>query len=241
MSDLETQTEGSLSSFPEFTPTWFSSKLTPAMLQKFAQVTRMGADLELAAKLCRVHPRTVKDWMRQGRRDEEAHERGAIVDVTNFMIFKVIVEQNEADWRYDMVISAYATAQKDGKLALELLSRRDAPIWGRKDRGIVNVNIDAGSELRNMMADFSTQEIIDASFVDPPQNLLPPAPSDEFGGDTLSGTDPPSDLGDYPGAQAAGAGASSVELETALAGTGGLVPLPAPDQDGDLWEALGQE
>lgn len=200
-------------SVPDFTAPAVNSKLTPGLLKRIAGAIGMQALYPVqAARKAGIHESTFKEWRKQGRLDREAQLE------TPFTILLDTIEIAENDAEQWLLICAMNAAEKDGRLALELASRRFPERWSRKDRGVVSTSGDTVGEINNFLVAIQNNVV------------------------TLQ-LPPPTDFTQYvqAGGQTPLLGQPTLEVESAFAGATGLVPLGTQGEDGDMWEAMGQE
>lgn len=105
------------------------TKLTPDVAAKIVQLVKVGNYAERAAQMVGVEPRTFYRWMERGR----AQRRG------RYRQFCQVVRQAKAEREGRLVTIVSLGAERDPKLALEMLSRTDPKRWARRD----NLNLDA--------------------------------------------------------------------------------------------------
>jgi hypothetical protein len=112
------------------------------------QAFRLGATVKIAAGACGIHEASFYGWMSKGR---EAR-RGEFFD------FFDAVQRARDKGDLELLALVRKHAKEDGRLALDLLSRRHPEAFARKDRHTVkHTGHDGGAiKVAAMVADLST-------------------------------------------------------------------------------------
>lgn len=108
------------------------SKLTPEVREAILQAFRLGATVKIACGATGIHEATFYSWMAKGLEAVEAGRyRGQYAEFYE----EVQRARNRGD--LELLALARKASKKDGRLALELLSRRHPEAYARQDRTTV--------------------------------------------------------------------------------------------------------
>lgn len=123
------------------------SKLTPEVRERLLQAFRLGATVKIAAGACGVHEASFYGWMAKGREAKSGEYRELFEHVT--------LARDTGDLELLALVRKHAKG--DGRLALDLLSRRHPEAFARKDRTTVkHTGHDGGAiKVAGVVADLS--------------------------------------------------------------------------------------
>ena len=131
----------------------YKGKLTPMFRERAIAMVKGGSPPRTALRALGCSERTIYQW------EEDAK---ATENVSRFGIFRR--ELQGAEQECISRVSAHATklTEKDGRVALDYLGRRDPDHWGKKDTLDVNVEVSADGILR-AIAD-AQQKVLTGSY-----------------------------------------------------------------------------
>ena len=104
------------------------TKFSPELIDEICGYIQNGNSYITACKLCNICKTIFYDWKRLGN---EGLEKGIQNEYTDFVERIEKAEETYIAW---LVQSVNLTAQVDGKLALDILSRKKPEEWGKKDK-----------------------------------------------------------------------------------------------------------
>jgi len=110
-------------------------KLTPAVQDQISTAVAAGIRPEVAARYCRVSPRSYYRWMALGRAHDADPLHAGFVEA---------VEQALAEWEARDVLIVGEAAKTDWHAAAWRLERRLPKVYGRRERHEI-ANADDGS------------------------------------------------------------------------------------------------
>ena len=116
----------------------FNGYLTPELQEKVCILIAKGTPPRVALRSTGVCDRTVYNWLQWG---EEGKDQ-IYVDLCRAM------RQAEANYLVTIAGNTVKHAEKDGRVCVDILGRRDPEHWGKKDTLDVNVEVSADGIFR---------------------------------------------------------------------------------------------
>lgn len=112
----------------------YTGKLTPQLQETAIDMVLSGTPKKTALRALGVKDSTIRLWQRHAETNEKGDKYGAL-----FAALDTAEQQSLSK----VASNAQRLTEKDGRVALDYLSRRDSEHWGRKDELNVNVNVAA--------------------------------------------------------------------------------------------------
>jgi hypothetical protein len=143
----------------------YKGKLTPMFREKAIDMVRRGAPPRTALKALGCTQQTIRNW-------EEWAETGE-VGGGRYAAFLRELREAEQLGLVRVAENASRLTEKDGRVALDYLGRRDPDHWAKRDEVQVNVAVDPGPVLQAIVA--AQQKLLNTEY-----KLLPdgnPEPS----------------------------------------------------------------
>jgi hypothetical protein len=113
----------------------YKGKLTPMFRERALAMVRAGSPPRTALRALGCSDRTIYQW------EEDAQ---ATENTSRFGIFRRELQACEQEWLASLSAKASNLAGRDGRVAVEMLGRRDPEHWSKHDDVSVNVQIEAG-------------------------------------------------------------------------------------------------
>ncbi len=117
----------------------YKGKLTSSLQEKAVHLVKCGVPPKNALRALGVADTTIRLW----KRNAETNEKGP-----KYRELFEALEMAEQQALADVANNARRLTEKDGRTALDYLSRRDSEHWSRTDRLEVDGTVDAGPVLK---------------------------------------------------------------------------------------------
>jgi hypothetical protein len=119
--------------------------LTPGFMTRMRLALSRGHSQRAAAQYAGITPAVLVKWLEHGRYQAE---QGI---VTPHTILVEQFEQGKLECDTILEASSFGAALKDGRHALDILSRRNPEDWGRKDSAHTTATVDITLELKRLL------------------------------------------------------------------------------------------
>lgn len=139
----------------------YKGKLTPMFRERALAMVRAGSPPRTALRALGASKRLVYQWEAEAQDTENPTKGG---------LFCTELQAAEQEWLASLSERANQLATKDGRVAVDMLARRDAEHWARTDTLNVRQTIEAGPILAQIAA--AQRQIAEGSYVNGDWNLL---------------------------------------------------------------------
>lgn len=122
------------------------AKISPQLQARLEEAFAVNSTVSVACAYAGIHESTFYAWIERGQRAIDAMEAAAVEAGTAidevpmpdgegpYVLFARSITQTRAEATMALQTLAHQHAKLDGKLALEILARRDPQNWGRTNR-----------------------------------------------------------------------------------------------------------
>jgi len=118
----------------------YKGKLTPMFQDKALRLIRGGSPPRTALRALGCAPSTIREWQAQAEDPQNTRKEA---------VFWREALEAEQLWLTRMSSNATSLAEKDGRVCVDMLGRRDPEHWRREDT--LNVEVDVGSRIAGIV------------------------------------------------------------------------------------------